>query len=518
MKKPATIPLAIICLAVPALFFAWAAAAFVKSESARVAALVADADRAAVEGSAAVRLKEAVKSAKAQAEAALQKLPADPSAADVAALADDSLWIRNAFLWRRRAGVVFPAEKGATHEERRFLARYVTLFDEGFGETPPSAAAQMPARARRRTASAASPVQWRAWYEGERLSFIGWRWLPDGAVAGVELETVAFLAEFPSILASAAPEGLVLAVKGGDGRVDFMSASVPEGRDPDSTVSLAPELPHAEIAVWRVVPAAGGSHVVLFAASIAAALLGLLAAGGWLLVREARREKRDSARKTSFVSNVSHELKTPLASIRLYAEMLSEGRVADEGKRRRYLDVIVKECGRLTRLVNNVLDFGRLEQRRRKFDLADVDLRAAAREAAESQRSRAEAAGMRLAVALPADAVVRRVDFDAVSQVVVNLVDNAVKYAADGGALDVSVGEDGRITVSDRGRGIAAKHRERIFERFYRCDDSLTAAASGSGLGLAIARGLVRGMGGELSFRPRPGGGSEFVVDFGGKT
>ena len=112
----------------------------------------------------------------------------------------------------------------------------------------------------------------------------------------------------------------------------------------------------------------------------------------------------------------------------------------------------------------------------------------------------------------------RRVDGDALSQVVVNLMDNAVKYAAGGKALDVKVEAGGRLVVADRGDGVAPRDRERIFERFYRCDDSLAAASSGSGLGLAIARGLARGMGGELGYAPRDGGGSEFIIDFGGEA
>ena len=235
-----------------------------------------------------------------------------------------------------------------------------------------------------------------------------------------------------------------------------------------------------------------------------------------MLVVEARRERLDSERKTSFVSNVSHELKTPLTSIRLCADMLSEGRAKDDEARARYLGVISRESSRLSRLVDNVLDFGRLEQNRRKYDFADADLNAVARDAAESQRSRVAAAGMELSVELCVEPVVRRVDADAVSQIVVNLIDNAVKYAACGGRLDVSVTADGTIVVADRGPGVPGRDRERVFERFYRCDDSLAAKSSGSGLGLSIARRLAEGMGGRLVCAARDGGGAEFRLSFGG--
>ena len=114
--------------------------------------------------------------------------------------------------------------------------------------------------------------------------------------------------------------------------------------------------------------------------------------------------------------------------------------------------------------------------------------------------------------------VMRTFDLDAVGQVLVNLIDNAVKYAASGKTVEVSVSERGEITVADRGPGIAAKHRSRIFERFYRCDDSITAKSSGSGLGLSIASRLMAGMGGELVFAPRAGGGAVFIIKFGEKA
>jgi signal transduction histidine kinase len=98
------------------------------------------------------------------------------------------------------------------------------------------------------------------------------------------------------------------------------------------------------------------------------------------------------------------------------------------------------------------------------------------------------------------------------------LIDNAVKYAADGKALDVTVEADGMVIVADRGPGVPKRDRERVFERFYRCDDSLAAKSSGSGLGLSIARRLAEGMGGSLVCAERAGGGAEFRLDFGGNA
>ncbi len=338
-------------------------------------------------------------------------------------------------------------------------------------------------------------------------------------MVGAELETVAFLAEFPSVLAEAAGDGFILEVRDGSGGSLFRTGEIPEKKTPDAVFELSWVMPHRSLALWRTrppaavegvgAPLAAGVLVVLFLVSVSAA-------GALILVLDARRERRESEKKTSFVSNVSHELKTPLTSIRLCAEMLSEGRAKDDAAKERYLGVITKESERLTRLVDNVLDFGRLEQNRRKYDMSDVDMREVVRDAAESQRSRVEAAGMELAVEVASEPAVRRVDRDAVSQIVVNLVDNAVKYAADGKRLDVKVGSNGAVTVADRGPGVPRRDRERVFERFYRCDDSLAAKSSGSGLGLSIARRLAEGMGGSLVCGAREGGGAEFRLEFGG--
>ena len=254
----------------------------------------------------------------------------------------------------------------------------MTLFEEGFRDT-------------------AKDFTWKSWFEGDRLSFVGWRRAADGSIVGVELETVAFLAEFPSVLADAAGEGFVIEVRDGSGKALFKTGATPEEAPPDEVFTLSPVLPHRTLALWRMGAsdiASGGIGVQLLAASAGGVIFLLFAAGVVVLVAEARHERRESERKTSFVSNVSHELKTPLTSIRLCAEMLSEGRAKDDAAKARYLGVITKESERLTRLVDNVLDFGRLEQNRRKYDFVDVDLRDVVRDAAESQRSRVEAVGM----------------------------------------------------------------------------------------------------------------------------
>lgn len=500
MPRRLHIPVALFLLAMPAVAFVGVVYDWFVRDVEELSLAAERADAKVVKSNVASGLSACIERAKHAAETAVASVASNPTDAELAGLSRKEPYVRNAFRWVAGRGVVFPQERGATQEERRFLARYVTLFDEGFKD-------------------AGKTFTWRSWFEGDRLSFVGWRKAADGSVVGAELETVAFLAEFPSVLAEAAGDGFILEVRDGSGGSLFRTGEVPEKKSPDAVFELSSVMPHRSLALWRTrppaavegvgAPLAAGVLVVLFLVSVSAA-------GALILVLDARRERRESEKKTSFVSNVSHELKTPLTSIRLCAEMLSEGRAKDDAAKERYLGVITKESERLTRLVDNVLDFGRLEQNRRKYDLADVDLRDVVRDAAESQRSRVEAAGMELAVEVASEPAVRRVDRDAVSQIVVNLVDNAVKYAADGKRLDVKVGSNGAVTVVDRGPGVPRRDRERVFERFYRCDDSLAAKSSGSGLGLSIARRLAEGMGGSLVCNAREGGGAEFKLEFGG--
>ena len=446
-------------------------------------------------------LQSVVEQAKLAAQRAVESLPLSATADEFAAVAQTNAVVRNVFSWKS-GEIVYPLEKGATQEERRFRDRYVTLFDDGFKDPVDEMGQRIPS---------ASSFTWRTWYEGDRLSFIGWMRQGDGEVRGVELETVKVLSEFLSVIKRNLPNGLAVELRDGFGKcVVRTRAHRPEEMSPELALDIG--LPGYTLAVWRVVPR---SHALRYLTTLLPPFLALVL-GGVLLVLEITRERRESMLKTGFVSNVSHELKTPLTAVRLSAEMLREGRVKEEAQAR-YLEVIVRESERLTRLVDNVLDFGRLERGRRKFNLEARDVNELL-SVAEAQRPRVEAAGLTLMVRSAPMPVMRTFDLDAVGQVLVNLIDNAVKYAASGKTVEVAVSERGEITVADRGPGIAAKHRSRIFERFYRCDDSITAKSSGSGLGLSIASRLMAGMGGKLVFTPRAGGGAVFTIKFGEKA
>ena len=497
MKRPNTIT-AVLLIAAPALVLGWGAARQLRDDIVRGDRFM---DEVLVDCQIVAPLQSVVEQAKLAAQRAVESLPLSATADEFAAVAQTNAVVRNVFSWKS-GEIVYPLEKGATQEERRFRDRYVTLFDDGFKDPVDEMGQRM---------RAASSFTWRTWYEGDRLSFIGWMRQGDGEVRGVELETVKVLSEFLSVIKRNLPNGLAVELRDGFGKcVVRTRAHRPEEMSPELALDIG--LPGYTLAVWRVVPR---SHALRYLTTLLPPFLALVL-GGVLLVLEITRERRESMLKTGFVSNVSHELKTPLTAVRLSAEMLREGRVKEEAQAR-YLEVIVRESERLTRLVDNVLDFGRLERGRRKFNLEARDVNELL-SVAEAQRPRVEAAGLTLMVRSAPMPVMRTFDLDAVGQVLVNLIDNAVKYAASGKMVEVSVSERGEITVADRGPGIAAKHRSRIFERFYRCDDSITAKSSGSGLGLSIASRLMAGMGGELVFAPRAGGGAVFTIKFGEKA
>jgi len=249
-------------------------------------------------------------------------------------------------------------------------------------------------------------------------------------------------------------------------------------------------------------------------------LIGLLVcaiiSGGSLLLREARRGEKEAAQRVSFVSHVSHEFKTPLTTIRMYAELLAQDRVKGEEKRAEYFEVIGQETGRLTRLVNNALEFGRLEQGGRTIKAAEFDVAAELRTITETQRMRCESLGVKIMEEELDHPALGRADRDVFHHIVLNLIDNVCKYAAGGGGLSLGVdrAEDGtmEVVVGDRGSGISAEDSERIFGKFSRLDEALTSEQKGAGLGLSISRDLARRMGGNLRHVIRHGGGSEFIL------
>jgi signal transduction histidine kinase len=280
-------------------------------------------------------------------------------------------------------------------------------------------------------------------------------------------------------------------------------------------------LPHWEVAVYLLDPAglSRAAHTIkLTLGLLIALLLVAIGTGSWLVIRDLRRQLTLARQKTDFVSNVSHELKTPLTSIRMFAELLAEERVTERDKQRRYLDIITAETARLTRLINNVLDFARLEHGEKKYRFEDCDLATVVRDTAEAYRPHLESAGFGLAVATAPAPLPVRADRDALAQVLTNLLSNAEKYSGDSRELSLEVWREERplpyaeVRVLDRGLGVPHGCAEKIFEQFYRAHDCLDSGIQGSGLGLTLARQIARAHGGDVAYTPRDGGGSCFAL------
>jgi signal transduction histidine kinase len=323
---------------------------------------------------------------------------------------------------------------------------------------------------------------------------------------------------------------------------------------PFVATEIGEALPHWELGVYLLNPAklTQSAHILkLTLGLLIGVLLLAIGVGSWLIVADLNRQLTLARQKTDFVSNVSHELKTPLTSIRMFAELLAEGRVSDRAKQRSYLGIITAETARLTRLINNVLDFARIERGEKKYSFQKCDLVCVARETADTYRPHLEASGFQFACELPESPVFVNGDRDALAQVIVNLLSNAEKYSDShkeialvlslvgtrstasvtsqekngtrrNASLPGSEEQDastGRATlpcvevrVLDRGLGVPAGSGEKIFEQFYRAHDSLSNGIQGSGLGLTLARQIARAHRGDVIYEPRDGGGSCFTL------
>ena len=240
----------------------------------------------------------------------------------------------------------------------------------------------------------------------------------------------------------------------------------------------------------------------------------VLAFGLWLTYHNVSREMALARLKSDFVSNVSHELRTPLSLIRLYAETLEMGRLKSPEKFQEYYQIIRKESERLTALINNILDFSRIEAGRKEYDFRETDLRELVSNTLESYRYQIEQHGFTLEENIdPVPPL--RVDREAMARSVVNLVNNALKYSQDRKYIGVSLyRENGsvKLEVIDHGIGIPQKEQEKIFEKFYRVGDPLVHNTKGSGLGLSLVRHIAHAHGGEVSVDSAPGRGSKFTL------
>ncbi|HKG46264.1 MAG TPA: HAMP domain-containing sensor histidine kinase [Pyrinomonadaceae bacterium] len=262
--------------------------------------------------------------------------------------------------------------------------------------------------------------------------------------------------------------------------------------------------------------AAAISHRWVWQSFLILGVLSVLMIGGLVLTYRSVNKQVALARlKSDFVSNVSHELRTPLALIRLYAETLELGRITTHEKKNEYYSIIRKESERLTALINNILDFSRIEAGAKEYDFRETDIAELVRTTLDSYRYQIEQQGFALEEQIDPEIPVVKVDREAIARALVNLVNNALKYSTNEKFLGVRLYRDQsvlKLEVSDRGIGIERHEQRRIFEKFYRTGDPLVHNTKGSGLGLSLVRHITRAHGGNVEVESTPGRGSKFTL------
>ena len=248
---------------------------------------------------------------------------------------------------------------------------------------------------------------------------------------------------------------------------------------------------------------------------ILGALSLLMLTGMILAYRNVSSELALARLKSDFVSNVSHELRTPLALIRLYAETLELGRISTAGKHQQYYEIIRKESERLSSLINNILDFSRIEAGKKEYSFRETDVADLVRNTLESYRFEIEQNGFQFEQKIDNNLPPLHVDREAIARSLLNLVNNAVKYSAAEKYLGVHLyrrNDKVNLEVVDHGIGIPVKEQVKIFEKFYRVGDPLVHNTKGSGLGLSLVRHIVQAHGGVLAVESAPGRGSKFII------
>jgi len=245
-------------------------------------------------------------------------------------------------------------------------------------------------------------------------------------------------------------------------------------------------------------------------------ILSLMFLGGLVLTKHmVSKEMAVAKLKSDFVSNVSHELRTPLALIRLYAETLELGRITTQEKKHEYYKIIRKESERLTGLINNILDFSRIEAGHKEYEFRETDIADLVRNTLDSYRYQIEQQGFTLKEEIDESLPAVCVDREAIARALLNLMNNALKYSPNEKFLRVKLyRENGsvKLEIEDHGIGITSREQTKIFEKFYRTGDPLVHNTKGSGLGLSLVRHISDAHGGSIDVDSTPGKGSRFTL------
>jgi signal transduction histidine kinase len=311
----------------------------------------------------------------------------------------------------------------------------------------------------------------------------------------------------------------VVAVRDGQGELAFLTAHLQskKGREITSTrVSFVFTDWQLQLSSPRATPQIWARANFAFNITLAVILAVALLAGIALAFRTANRALKLSEMKSDFVSNVSHELRTPLASIRVFAEFLRLGRVRSLSKAQEYGEYIEAESRRLTRLINNILDFSRIESGRKTYRFMSADVGEVVASTLKTFDIRLRPSGFYITFEGPEEPTPPvLIDPDAIGQAIHNLLDNAVKFSGDSKEIRVRLVRENDtvvISVQDFGIGIAGNEQSRIFERFHRVSTGLVHDVKGSGLGLSLIHHIVQAHSGRITVESEPNKGSTFSI------
>ncbi len=247
-----------------------------------------------------------------------------------------------------------------------------------------------------------------------------------------------------------------------------------------------------------------------------AVLTVILLSTGFYLFRNINREIELAKMKTGFVSNVSHELRTPLALIRMFAETIELGRTTGDEEVKEYCNIIRNESERLTLLINRILDFSKIDADEKRYSLKKADLNKVVCDIQNFYKYHLHNKGFELESEIDSEQLSVLADSDALAESLVNLLDNAMKYSRDDKVIKISTGTENGfafVEVTDKGIGIPENMQSKIFDKFYRVENSLTASTSGSGLGLSLVKHIVDAHNGKISIRSNVNEGSTFRIE-----
>jgi two-component system, OmpR family, phosphate regulon sensor histidine kinase PhoR len=243
----------------------------------------------------------------------------------------------------------------------------------------------------------------------------------------------------------------------------------------------------------------------------------VLIAGIWIVFRNIKQEIELAQIKSDFVSNVSHELRTPLALITMFAETLDMGRVKTEEKKKEYLTIINQETNRLSRIVNKILNFSRMEAGKRTYNITESDLNEVVAGVFETYKFHLQKNGFTFRY-IPGDNLPPvRIDPEAASEALINLIDNAMKYSEDVKNVSIFTGQENNylfIEVQDKGIGISEENQKKIFDKFFRVTSGLVHNTKGTGLGLTLVKHIMDAHKGKIEVKSEPWKGSSFKLIF----